>query len=113
MSPKPTKPVPDVQRSGLSLSAQALEAQTALLPYALIAFAIGLPILVWVGGYAPNAPWMAQVFLTSAVAWGVFYAVVNWLKTPAAQDLNVRARVHILSGLLWAGLTAQIASFAD
>lgn len=96
-----------------SLGQQALEAQAGLLPYALIAFAVSLPIYVWVGGHAPNAAWMSVSFVIFAIAWGVFYAVVNWLKEPAAQDVKRRARVQLMAGLIWAGATAQLAVFAD
>ncbi|MET0295090.1 MAG: ATP-binding protein [Phenylobacterium sp.] len=99
-------------RNGQTLSQQALAAQTALLPYALVAFALGAPIFIWAGSYAPNAPWMGVVGLSAAAAWAVFYGVVDWLKRPAAQNLTRRARVHLLSGLLWAGVTAEMAAFA-
>jgi signal transduction histidine kinase len=101
------------ERGGPSLSQQALDAQAGLLPYALIAFAVSLPIYVWVGGHAPNAAWMSISFVIFAIAWGVFYAVVNWLKEPAAKDLKRRARVQLMAGLIWAGATAHLASFAD
>ncbi|MFC3077532.1 ATP-binding protein [Phenylobacterium terrae] len=103
----------EAARPGASLPQQALEAQTALLPYALIAFAVGLPIFIWAGSYSPMAVLMMPVLLCFAIAWGIFYAVVNWLKTPAAGDLAARARVHILSGLIWAAVCANIAVFAD
>lgn len=96
-----------------SLTQQALDAQAGLLPYALIAFAVSLPIYVWVGGHAPNAAWMSVSFVVFAIAWGVFYALVNWLKEPEAQDLKRRARVQLMGGLIWAGATAQLAGFAD
>ncbi|MDE2488845.1 MAG: response regulator [Alphaproteobacteria bacterium] len=95
------------------MTQQALEAQAALLPYALIAFAVSLPIYVWAGGHAPNAAWMSASFVIFAIAWGVFYAVVNWLKEPAAQDVRRRARVQLMGGLVWAAATAQIAAFAE
>jgi len=104
---------PSPARGGLSIGQQALDAQAALLPYALIAFAVSLPIYVWVGGHAPNAAWMSVSFVIFAIAWGLFYAIVNWLKEPAALDLRRRARVQLLGGLLWAGATAQLAAFAD
>jgi signal transduction histidine kinase len=90
-----------------------MDAQAGLLPYALVAFAVSLPIYVWAGGHAPNAAWMSISFVVFAVAWGLFYAVVNWLKEPAARDLNRRARVQLLAGLVWAAAPAQIAAFAD
>lgn len=100
-------------RHGATAGAQALDAQTALLPYALGCFAVTLPIYVWAGSHAANAIWMTGSFVTFAIAWGAFYGIVQWLKTPAAADLKVRARVQILGGLLWAGAIAQCAIFAD
>src|SRR5687768_9810706 len=83
---------------GLTADAQGMQAQTALLPYALLAFGVCLPIFVWAGSHALNAAWMSTCFATFAVGWGLFYVAVNWLKTPAATDLRRRARLHILSG---------------
>lgn len=100
-------------RTGRTADAQALDAQTALLPYALGCFAATLPIYVWAGLHAANAPWMVGSFVIFAIAWGAFYCIVNWLKQPAAEDLKSRARVQILGGLLWAGAIAQSAAFAD
>jgi signal transduction histidine kinase/ActR/RegA family two-component response regulator len=98
---------------GLSVGEQALQAQTALLPYALTAFGISLPVYVWAGGHAPNAAWMSGSFVAFAIAWGAFYGIVDWLKTPTALDARRRARVQLLGGLLWAASIAQIAAFAD
>ena len=57
---------------------------------------------------------MRIAFAMFAVGWGAFYAVVNWLKTPAATDLRRRARIQILGGLIWslaiAGVTYQLAN---
>lgn len=101
-------------RGGLSVTQQALDAQTALLPYALAIFTISLPAYVWAGSHAPNAVWMSGTFAIFAGAWGAFYAVVNWLKRPEARtNLVRRGRVQILSGLLWAAAVAQMAAFAD
>lgn len=100
-------------RGGASFSHQALEAQTALLPYALAAFAISLPVYVWAGSFAPNTAWMTASFALFAIACGATYAAVNWLKTEAATEITRRARVHILTGLIWAGCVAQIAAFAS
>ncbi|EJL35708.1 signal transduction histidine kinase [Caulobacter sp. AP07] len=91
----------------------ALDAQTALLPYALAVFAVSLPIYVWAGSFAANAVWLAVSFAVFAINWGAFYAVVAWLRTPEAEDLSRRARVHVLSGLLWAVGVIQMAIFAD
>jgi two-component system, sensor histidine kinase len=101
-------------RGGLSVTQQALDAQTALLPYAIAFFAVSLPAYVWAGSYAYNAVWMSGSFAIFAGAWGVFYAVVNWLKQPVAQaNVALRGKVHIFAGLFWALAVAQIAVFAD
>lgn len=105
--------VPGAAAGRRAMTLQALETQAGLLPYALMAFAVSLPIFVWAGGHAPNAAWMSASFVIFAVAWGAFYAVVNWLKEPAAGDLRRRARVQLMGGLLWAAATAQLAAFAD
>jgi len=91
---------------------QGMRAQTALLPYALLAFSICLPIFVWVGGHAANAAWMSLNLASFAIGWAAFYSAVNWLKTPAAADLRRRARVHVLVGLVWALTIAGLAAFA-
>jgi len=91
----------------------ALDAQTALLPYALAVFAVGLPVYVWAGSFAQNAGWMAISFAVFAINWGVFYGVVGWLRGEAAQDLARRTRVQVMSGLLWAVAVCQMAVFAD
>ena len=91
----------------------ALDAQTALLPYALAVFAVSLPIYVWASSFAENAGWMAISFAVFAINWGVFYGVVAWLRSEAANDLSRRARVHVMSGLLWGVAVGQMAAFAD
>jgi signal transduction histidine kinase/CheY-like chemotaxis protein len=85
----------------------ALDAQTALLPYALAVFAVGLPVYVWAGSFAQNAGWMAISFAVFAINWGVFYGVVGWLRGEAAQDLARRTRVQV------AVAVCQMAVFAD
>lgn len=98
----------------LALTKQALEAQTALLPYALATFAICLPIFVWGGSLATNSVWMSLSFALFAVAWGIFYAAVSWMKSPGAQDkVDVRARIQVACGLLWSVAVGEIAFFAD
>jgi signal transduction histidine kinase len=106
-----TAPVPS--RGGASVTEQALAAQEGLLPYALAAFGVTLPMYVWVGGHAADAPWMSCTFISFGLAWGALYGVVNWLKTPEAADLRRRGRVHLYCGLMWAAAVAQIAVFAD
>lgn len=100
-------------RGGVSVTHQALEAQRALLPYALAAFGVSLPIFVWAGSHAANVAWMSFALVAFAIAWAGFYAVVNWLREPQAENLAARARVHILSGLLWAAAIVQVTVFAD
>nr|WP_293678606.1 ATP-binding protein [uncultured Phenylobacterium sp.] len=89
-----------------------MKAQTGLLPYALLAFGISLPIFVWVASHAANAGWMSVSFAAFAIGWGAFYGIVGWLRTIAATDLRTRARVQVMGGLLWAVAIAQLAVFA-
>lgn len=98
---------------GQTVGEQGMNAQAGLLPYALCAFAVCLPVFVWAGSHAINAEWMSASFALFAIGWGAFYAVVNWLKSPMAADLDVRARVQVLGGFIWAGTIAQLAIFAD
>ncbi|MGA0606769.1 ATP-binding protein [Phenylobacterium sp. VNQ135] len=98
---------------GLTVNEQGMKAQAALLPYALAAFAVCLPVFVWAGSHAANAAWMSAAFALFAIGWGAFYGVVNWLKDDAARDLARRARVQVLGGLIWAGTIAQLAIFAE
>lgn len=107
-------PEPDrAARGGETVTLQALEAQRGLLPYALALFGVSLPIYVWAGSFAPNSVWMAASFAVFAINWGAFYAVVNWLKSEDGEDIARRARIQVLSGLLWSGACAQIAAFAE
>ncbi|WP_297506920.1 ATP-binding protein [uncultured Caulobacter sp.] len=96
-----------------ALLAKALDAQAALLPYALGVFAISLPVFVWVASFAANAVWMTASFLIFAVNWGAFYAAVNWLRDNGSRDLNRRARAHVMCGVLWALTVMQISAFAQ
>lgn len=100
-------------RSGASATMQSLDAQAALLPYALALFAVCLPIFVWAASFASNASWMAASFAVFAINWGAFYGAVSWTRSGAARDPAVRLRVHILGGLLWAGAVAQVAALAN
>src|SRR5690606_29391279 len=77
-------------------------------------FTITLPAYVWAGSHAPNAGWMTGTFAIFALAWGLFYAVVNWLKRPEVRaDITKRGKAHLAGGLVWAVAVAQIAAFAD
>jgi signal transduction histidine kinase/ActR/RegA family two-component response regulator len=93
-----------------SAASQSLEAQAAMLPYALIAFAFGLPIFAWACSFAADRLLMIASLVIFAVNWAAFYAVVDWTKRypTSAADCAVRTRVHVLSGLLWAGAVVQI-----
>lgn len=105
-------PITSEPHLGLSVDEQGLRAQAGLLPYALVAFAISLPVFVWVGGHAPQAGLMSASFAVFAIGWAAFYGIVNWLKTEAAHDLRRRGRVQILGGFVWAGVIAQLSVFA-
>lgn len=95
------------------LGEEGMKAQAALLPYALLAFGVCLPIFVWAASHAANAAWMSASFGVFALGWGAFYAVVGWLKTPDAANTRRRARVQILGGLIWAAAIAQLTFFAE
>ncbi len=100
-------------RSG-SVAMQSLDAQAALLRYALILFGIGLPIFVWAASFAPDRIWIIGSFIIFAINWSAFYAVVDWARRrpEQQQNLGLRTRVHIMGGLLWAGAVAQISAVA-
>src|SRR5689334_10918028 len=89
---------------------QSLDAQSALLHYALALFAVSLPIFVWVASHARNAAWMAATFAIFAINWGAFYGAVNWIRTHGHEDVGRRLRVHVAGGLLWAAAVAQVAA---
>src|SRR5688500_13025931 len=111
-SPKSDLP-PAPGQGAASVSHQAMESLTALLPYALGAFGASLPLYVWVGSHAPNLLAMAESFVGFASAGATFCAVVTWRKPPAAANRALRGRVHILGGLCWAVATTEVALFAD
>ena len=52
-----------------SAATQSLDAQAALLPYALAAFAVGLPIFGWVCSFADDRAWMAASLVIFAINW--------------------------------------------
>jgi signal transduction histidine kinase/ActR/RegA family two-component response regulator len=114
MPRQPADLAPDPIRGGQSVTQQALDAQAALLPYALAVFAVSLPAYVWAGSHAPNAVWMTGSFALFAAAWGAFYAAVSWIKRPdTAGNLQMRGRIQIASALVWSLAVGQIAAFAD
>ena len=63
-------------RSG-SVAVQSLDAQAALLRYALILFGVGLPIFVWAASFAPDRLWILGSFIIFAINWSAFYAVID------------------------------------
>ncbi|MDB5453656.1 MAG: hybrid sensor histidine kinase/receiver protein [Caulobacteraceae bacterium] len=115
-----TLPTPDAGadlgslRVDRNIQALSLEAQAALLPYALGFFAIGLPIFVWVATYASNAPWALTTLAAFAINWGAFYALVSAVRRDEAlaEDVARRTRMTIMAGLLWSATIAQISVFA-
>jgi len=101
---------------GPAVTLQALDAQSALLRYALALFAVCLPIFVWVASHAHNSAWMAATFAIFAINWGAFYGAVNWIRAHGHENLSRRVRIHLAGGLLWAVAVAQMAAmghFAD
>lgn len=93
----------------------ALDAQTGLLPYALGAFAVGIPLLAFAAAGADNSGWLAVCLIQSALNWTLFYAVFDWLKRDPARrfDLNKRTAVHLGAGLTWALALTELAFIAD
>jgi CheY-like chemotaxis protein len=98
--------------AGAALDDQGLKAQAALLPVALAAFGVCLPIFVWAASHAANADWMGACFVAFAIGWATFYGAVNWLRTPAAADIRRRSAVHLACGLVWALAISSVAVFA-
>ncbi|MGE5502641.1 MAG: sensor histidine kinase, partial [Ignavibacteriales bacterium] len=108
-----SSPIETASPTGPAVTVQSLEAQSALLRYALALFAVCLPIFVWVASHAHNAAWMAATFAVFAINWGAFYAAVNWIKTHGRENVSRRVRVHVVGGLLWAAAVAQVAAMGD
>ena len=98
--------------SARDVAFQSLEAQSALLRYALALFAVCLPVFVWAASFAENAAWMAATFAIFAINWAAFYGVVNWVKAEGQTSVRRRVAVHVAGGLLWAAAVAQIAALA-
>ncbi|HXQ11060.1 MAG TPA: ATP-binding protein [Caulobacteraceae bacterium] len=97
-----------------SIARQSLDAQTALLRYALVLFGVGLVVLAWAASFAPDGAWVLGSFTIFALNWAAFYAVLDWAKRKPAEHarLALRTRVHVLGGLLWAAAVAQITVLA-
>jgi signal transduction histidine kinase/ActR/RegA family two-component response regulator len=98
--------------AGRPVALQSLDAQAALLPYALTLFGVALPICGWACSYAPNRVWILASLAIYAINWAAFYAAIDWLKRRPLErvDIGLRTRVQILGGLLWAVAVAQIAA---
>lgn len=107
------KAEPAAKRGGVTRTSQELQAQGALLPYALVLFAVTMPIFVWAGSYARNAVWMSALFAQFAVNWAAFYFAVRWVKQRGEGDMPVRERLllQLAGGLLWAVTAAEISLF--
>lgn len=97
-----------------ALRAQALETQTALLPYALCFFVVGLAMFAWAASFADNAVWITASLAIFAINLGVFYGLANAVRKDPRISGNVRrrTRVHLLGALLWAAAIGQISAFA-
>jgi signal transduction histidine kinase/CheY-like chemotaxis protein len=93
---------------------RSLDTQAALLPYALVFFGVALPIFAWVCTFAADRVWMTASFAIFAINWAMFYATIDWLKRHPEQqsNVNLRSRIHILGGLIWAAALAQITAVA-
>lgn len=95
-----------------SLDIQGQKAQAALLPFALAAFGVCLPVFVWAASHAANAHWMSACCAGFAIGWAVLYVAVNWLRTPAAADPRRRGMVQLAGGIVWALAIGGVAVFA-
>jgi signal transduction histidine kinase/CheY-like chemotaxis protein len=104
---------PETDLDTPSLAQQSLDAQAALLPQALGVFAVSLPIYVWAASFARDAVWMSATFGCFAINWAAFYFAVQALKRPETRVTARRARIHLLTGLLWSATVWQVAALAD
>ncbi len=93
---------------------KALEAQTALLPYALGFFLFGLLMFAWASSFAANAGLMTVSLAIFAINWGAFYALAGAVRRDPklSGDVKRRTRIHLLGGLLWVMAIGQISLFA-
>ena len=110
-----TEPSPAPEpASPATVEMMALEAQSSLLPYALIFFGFSLPIFIWTASRAHNGIWISVLFVQFAVNWAAFLFLLAWVKgrPELAGNLAARRRLHIFGGLLWAAAVAQMAAFA-
>ncbi len=106
-----TLPPEQIERA---ITRQALDAQVRLLPYALGFFGICLPVFVMLGVRTPNATWLAVCLGAYGFVWALFYLVLDWLRrTPgAAENVELRTRIQLAGGLLWAIALFQTSMFA-
>ena len=93
----------------------ALDAQASLLPHALGAFAIGVPLLAFSAQGASEPGWLAVCLIQSAFNWALFYGAINWLKGDPARrhDLRRRTAIHLAGGLAWALALAELCVIAE
>ncbi|MFN3228628.1 MAG: sensor histidine kinase [Asticcacaulis sp.] len=107
-------PLPN-EEAPFDVLALALDTQVRFLPYALGVFFVGLPLFVWAASFGLSPLSITFSVVLFALNWGVFYAALNWIRSPAAKDLNKRVLVHTTCGLLWSAslsLTALLAAHA-
>jgi signal transduction histidine kinase/ActR/RegA family two-component response regulator len=103
------------EQSQRAILRQALDAQLRLLPYALGFFGICLPVFISLAAHAHNAPYLVIPLGVYGFNWAVFYAIVDWLKrSPGASDnVELRTRVQMAGGLLWALAILLTSQFAE
>ena len=80
---------------------QSLDAQAALLPYALIFFGIALPIFAWACSYAADQAWMTASFAIFAINWAAFYTNIDWMKRHPERQIGCRPCAPACTS--WAG----------
>jgi signal transduction histidine kinase/ActR/RegA family two-component response regulator len=93
----------------------ALDAQAALLPYALAAFAVGAPLVGFAALEATNAAWLTACLVQAALNWALFYAAVSWMRKSSGRRFELRPRtaLHLAGGLSWALAMAELAAVAQ
>ena len=95
------------------MALQSLDAQAALLPYALLSSASRCRSSPGSVPIAADHVWMTASFAMFAINWAVFYGVIDWIRRqPEHKPTSPAHRVHVLGGLLWAGAVAQITAIA-
>ena len=92
----------------------ALDAQAALLPYALPVFGVGLALFTWVASLVGRPLLMMATFAIFAINCAIDYAAIRWLRSrPERQaDGRLRTTIHLVGGVMWAAAVGQVAAFA-